>query len=331
MPATLTAPTVTAPTLADAERAAAAVLGGGAACVMLFGSVAREQQTEESDIDLVAVFHDLGDYEERWSIKGQLQGEAQEAAGHRVDVHVTDWPEWEHRSTRMKTTFESGVRSDALLLAGTQTPGPNINWDKEIGLPRTNWEEAVHSLLHTDQALTLLITIYRSEPSDEPPTPSPEINPQDPARKRYVGICSQAHAVVESALTGLIHCQGRKHPQRTHQLHQLLALVEEPARSQIEDVLDPILDIEGSKRPEEPYINWRIHGTYVTYRTIPVNAPITDSHVLAALETARIVFDEVTRATDDQRLTPMLTTLDQAWTTHHTINIATGKPYPTSR
>ena len=242
---------------------------------------------------LVAVFDDLGDYEERWSIEGQLQSMAREAARCRVDVHVTDWPEWEHRSTRMKTTFESGVRSDALVLAGTQTPGPNINWDKEIGLPRTNWEEAVHSLLHTDQALTLLITIYRSEPSGRPSTPSPEVNPQDPARQRYVGICSQAHAVVESALTGLIHCQGLKHPQRTHQLHQLLALVEEPARSQIEDVLDPILDIEGSKRPEEPYINWRIHGTYVTYRTIPVNPPITDFHVLAALETARIVFDEV--------------------------------------
>ena len=204
--------------MADAQRAAAAVSDGGAACVMLFGSVARGEQTADSDIDLVAVFNDLGDYEERWSIEGRLTSMAKDASGCRVDVHVTDWPEWEHRSTRMRTTFESGVRSDAFVLAGSHEPGPGIDWNKEIGLPRTNWEEAVHSLLHADQALTLLTTVYRSEPSDEPSTPSPEVNPQDPARKRFVGICSQAHAVVESALTGLIHCQGKVRPLRPEEI-----------------------------------------------------------------------------------------------------------------
>ncbi len=323
MPATLTAPT-----MADAERAAAAVLEGGAACVMLFGSVAREQQTEDSDIDLVAVFDDLGDYQERWKIQGQLQHLAQEATGHRVDVHVTDWPEWVHRSLRMQTTFESGVKFDALVLAGSQTPGPRTNWNKEIELPSTHHEEAVQSLLHTDLSLTLLVMAYRSEPSDEPPTPSPEINPQDPARKRFAGICSQAHAVTESALTALIHCQNQERPMLTHQLHQLLALVKEPSHSRIEDALRRIIDLEGSERPNEPYINWRVHGTYVTYRTIPLNAPITDDHVLAALETASIVIEEIAQATDDERLTPLQATLDRAWATYNTVNIATGKPFP---
>ena len=329
MTATLTAPTVVAPTMADAERAAAAVLGGGAACVMLFGSVAREQQTEQSDIDLVAVFDDLGDYEERWSIKGQLQGEAQEATGHRVDLHVTDWPEWEHRSTRMKTTFESGVRSDALVLAGTQTPGPNIDWDKEIALPRTDWGEASHYLFDAQQALRLLITIYCSEPSDEPSTPSPEINPQDPARQRYVGVCSQAHSATENSLTALIHCQGQRRPMLTHKLHELLALVADPARSQIETALERIRNLEGRPKKEGPFINWRVHGTYVAnYQPIPVNAAITDDHVLAALETARIAIDEIAQTIDDERISLVLTTLDRAFATYHTINIATGKPYP---
>ena len=318
-----------APSMADAERAATAVLGGGAACVMLFGSVAREQQTEHSDIDLVAVFDDLGDYEERWSIKGQLTSMAKSAAGRRVDVHVTDWPEWQHRSTRMKTTFESGVKSDALVLAGSQEPGPNIDWDKEIGLPRTNWEEASHYLFDAQQALRLLITIYCSEPSDEPSTPSPEINPQDPARQRYVGVCSQAHSATENSLTALIHCQGQRRPMLTHKLHELLALVAEPARSQIETALERISNLKGRPRDEGPFINWRVHGTYVAnYQPIPVNAAITDDHVLAALETARIAIDEIARAIDDERITLVLTTLDRAFATYHTINITTGNPYP---
>lgn len=326
MPATLTAPTI-----ADAERAATAVLGGGAACVMLFGSVAREQQTEHSDIDLVAVFDDLGDYEERLSIKGQLTSMAKSAAGCRVDVHVTDWPEWEHRSTRMKTTFESGVRSDALVLAGSQEPGPNIDWDKEIALPRTDWGEASHYLFDAQQALRLLITIYCSEPSDEPPTPSPEINPQDPARQRYVGVCSQAHSATENSLTALIHCQGQRRPMLTHKLHELIALVAEPARSQINTALERIRNLEGRPKDEGPFINWRVHGTYVAnYQPIPVNASTTDDHVLAALETARIAIDEITRTIDDERITAVQTTLDRAWTTYHTINIATGKPFPKS-
>ena len=315
--------------MADAERAAAVVMEGGAACVMLFGSVARQQQTEESDIDLVAVFDDLGDYQERWDIEGQLRHLAREASGHRVDVHVTDWPEWVHRSTQMRTTFESGVKFDALVLAGNQKPGPRTNWYKEIELPSTPWEEAVHSLLHTDQSLTLLGLVYRSEPSNEPSTPSPEINPQDPARKRFAGICSQAHAVTESALTALIHCQNQEHPMRTHQLHELLALVKEPTRSRIEDALRRIIDLEGSERPNEPYINWRVHGTYVTYRAIPLNALIADAHVLAALETASIVIEEIAQATDDERITPLQATLNRAWATYHTINITTGHPYPT--
>lgn len=325
MPATLIAPT-----MADAQRAAAAVSDGGTACVLLFGSVARGEQTADSDIDLVAVFDDLGDYEEREPIKGQLKMVARDAAGCRVDVHVTDWPEWHHRSTRMRTTFESGVRSDALVLAGSQEPSPNINWNKVIGLPRTNWEEALTSFFHTHQGLRLLITMYRSAPSNEPSSLSPEINPQDPARQRLVGVCFQAHAVTENALTTLIHCQGRRRPQRTHQLHQLLALVEQPPRSQIEDALDPILGIAGSEPPAEPYINWRVHGTYVTLRTIPVNPPMADDHVLAALKTASIVFDEISRTIDDERITPAQTTLDEAWTIYHAINIATGKPFPNS-
>ena len=53
-----------APVRADAERAAAALAEAGAGRVVLFGSVARGEADEHSDIDLMAVFDDL-DYERR--------------------------------------------------------------------------------------------------------------------------------------------------------------------------------------------------------------------------------------------------------------------------
>ena len=57
---------------------------------------------------------------------------------------------------------------------------------------------------------------------------------------------------------------------------------------------------------------------------------MADDHVLAALKTASIVIDEISRTIDDDRITLAQTTLDEAWTTYHAINIATGKPFPTS-
>lgn len=53
-----------APCRADAERAAAVLAEAGAGRVVLFGSVARGEAGERSDIDLMAVYDDL-DYRKR--------------------------------------------------------------------------------------------------------------------------------------------------------------------------------------------------------------------------------------------------------------------------
>ncbi len=68
-------------------RAAAAVARMDAAQVLLFGSVADGTATPSSDIDLVAVFDDLGDYSRRYRIKCEAQAAAREASG-----HVEAWP-----------------------------------------------------------------------------------------------------------------------------------------------------------------------------------------------------------------------------------------------
>ena len=89
--------TESAPSKSDAARVADAFAAAGVCEVWLFGSVARGDSTESSDIDLVAVCADL-DYAERWDRKCELTKLGEHISGQRVDVLVTDLPEW--RSAR---------------------------------------------------------------------------------------------------------------------------------------------------------------------------------------------------------------------------------------
>ena len=122
------------PDLAAARRAAQELVGAGAGRVLVFGSVARGEATEDSDIDLVAVFDDLGDYSTRAKRRCALEAKAREAAGCPVDVMVTDAPEWAVRTTKVPCSVEARVVGDAVVLADAGSHA-RIDWDKEIGLP----------------------------------------------------------------------------------------------------------------------------------------------------------------------------------------------------
>ena len=98
-----------APELADARRAAAALADAGVARVVLFGSVARGDATAHSDIDLMAIYDDL-DYAVRWETRCALKPLAESAAGYPVDVVVTDRPEWKVRTTHVSTSFQEPRR-----------------------------------------------------------------------------------------------------------------------------------------------------------------------------------------------------------------------------
>ncbi len=99
---------VKVPGRVDAERAAALLVSEGAGKVLLFGSVARGEASEESDIDLVAIYDDL-DYEERFARKRELSKLARETIGCPVDVLVTDRPEWKIRTQEVVTSLESRI------------------------------------------------------------------------------------------------------------------------------------------------------------------------------------------------------------------------------
>ena len=97
------------PTRADARRAADALAAIGARQVLLFGSVAQGDPNLESDIDLVAVFDDLGRLPEASEqSRPRARKAVENACGWACDILVTDRVEWYVRS-KLATTVEAEI------------------------------------------------------------------------------------------------------------------------------------------------------------------------------------------------------------------------------
>lgn len=241
------------PCRADAQRAADALAQAGVARVLLFGSLARGEAGEGSDIDLVAVFDDL-DYAQRRSRRHELAGLARAASGHRVDMHVTDRPEWRVRTEQVLTSFERRIAAHAVPL--TDTPPGDVSWEKEIGLPASDVHESAARLKDTLRALIALegeLAPYRSE-----------VLSLDEARyddytavleARMVQCCASVQAIIETALKSMLHiAPGAPLDRWTHDVELLAGGLAEPHRSEIRALLAPV--------PPPGITVWRSAGVY---------------------------------------------------------------------
>ena len=237
-----------APCLDDARAAARAISEAGAAQVLVFGSVARGEATPHSDIDLVAVFDDLGDYSRRRDLKTALGRAAAAAAGRPVDVTVTDRPEWKRRTESVSASFEAKIAGDARILVD-RPPTDDVRWDKDIGRPMTNLQEAeAHSYeasLHLDGLLLDL------RPDIDEIASAPRMR-----FVRFRRLCYESSMAVES-LTKAWVALGGQYPRRSHQISLLFGQLGDDPEAAVSDLLahHGLVPDEVSK--------WRIEGTYV--------------------------------------------------------------------
>ncbi len=276
----------TAPSLADARRAAEAVAVEGVSQVLLFGSLARGEESLESDIDLVAIFDDL-DYRTRWDRKVLLERLAADAAGRPVDVRVTDWPEWTIRSEVVTTSFESAIAVHAVVLWRGEPQG--VNWGKEIGLPTTNQGDAINSLEHVRQALTRLydnLDLSRNEQG--------ALEDRDPTEYlwamavRLRSVCSEAQLVAENSLKALVHHRGRDAPGLTHDLEGLLEKLSVEDQQNLRTMFTGIEPKDVSP--------WRKRGTYpADCPEVPLGVLVTTAHrtTTTATRLARFAADRL--------------------------------------
>lgn len=247
------------PTIDDARAAArhlSAVLDP--AEVLLFGSVARGTQDQNSDLDLILVFDDLDDYANRRKLAVRAMDAVAEVTGVGCDVRITDRPEWETRTRRCASTFEAHIASHAITLA-TRPPRSAIHWDKDIGMAPTDEQQAAASLENTVHALNSLLPLLRPSAHESDALSAGDARYADDMRhSRLLNVCAQAQAAMEAALKALIHALKGPHPENIHSIGGLIAAAGEHLADVDAEVLGAAL---GPVSPVQASI-WRQTGTY---------------------------------------------------------------------
>ena len=167
-------------------------MAAGVSRVVLFGSVARGEATEHSDIDLVAIYDDLdyGERRERRAELTELLGDAVWAPGrctrHRpAGVKV--------RTEQVLTSFENRIAGEGVVLAD-QGMG-EVEWGKEMVLPTSGYAEAVRRLREVSKALTTL-NMFLTPDEEE----LEERKFGDPDEALYISPCGSKTLVAKSSV-----------------------------------------------------------------------------------------------------------------------------------
>ena len=212
------------PTVEEA-RAAAAAIGAAhpdVARVMLFGSVARGEAVSDSDIDLVVLIDDLGDYRDRGRLARRLADAARSAASHRVDVQLSDLVEWRTRTGHVSASFEASLAGELVSLLQRE-PQTEPDWGKPMSRAATNLAEATNrcrDMRDHLQQLTERLIPGRYEAAAEDSARREEY-----LRNRRRHVCGHAADAIEVAIKTVIVTSGIS-PARKHDIGELLEQVE---------------------------------------------------------------------------------------------------------
>ncbi|WP_419944915.1 nucleotidyltransferase domain-containing protein [Candidatus Poriferisodalis sp.] len=231
-----------APDIEAARRAADELVRAGAGRVLLFGSVARGEATDRSDIDLVAIYDDL-DYKVRSKRRCALEAQAGAVAGCPVDVVVTDAPEWQVRTTRVPCSVEARIAGYAVELADTGRHA-GIDWNKEIGLPSnptaelaSRFGEIYNAALRLENHLRPTVAEIRD--ADAGNTASQHHK----EGVRFASAMSEVLAIVESAAKATHIASVGTAPAWKHNIPALLKNQPEPIRNAFFALAGSTLDL----------------------------------------------------------------------------------------
>lgn len=114
--------------------------------VILFGSTARSETTQESDIDLLVVMDHAWD-------RLKLMQEAHQAftgSGESVDIMITDLAEVARRGHRKDWAMFGALQDEGIVLYEKEPDMPRDEGDRWLGLSRRHLRAAQHHLTQED-------------------------------------------------------------------------------------------------------------------------------------------------------------------------------------
>lgn len=249
-----------APTLDDARLAAHALVGAGAREVWLYGSVARGESAPGSDIDLVAVLDDL-EYRRRLRVKSELQEAARQACGCRVEVLVTDRPEWRIQRDRVSSSFASAISCDLKLIACSSDYSVSVDWGKQQVMATSNDELALERLRG------VLLNLTKIDASREPSLSERELaDADDPADYllvrggRLVVLCEAADMAVENAAKAVGVLSGVDAPTLwEHDVRKVIERLDDQDSAALAELLAAAPELV---RSPDYVTMWRTRGVY---------------------------------------------------------------------
>ena len=209
--------------LEEARRAAEAIDAErtDVARVMLFGSTARGEADPDSDIDLVVVVNDLGDYWHRRQVKAELASAAKRVTSRRLDLHITDRPEWKLRTECVPASFEASLSGDLVTLI-ENFPLDEPDWGKPMMKPTSNLAEAAVRGGDVAQCLRDLIRYLHPDSYEQAADDEQERDHALKNRRRQV--CGHAADAAEVAIKAVIALGGVS-PTKIHDFEDLIGQI----------------------------------------------------------------------------------------------------------
>ena len=240
--------------MSEARQAAQAVVAArpDVVKVMLFGSIARGEATEVSDIDLMVVFDDLGDYSCRREIRDRLAKVVRGFTSCSVDLHVTDLPEWKVRTEQVSASFEASIADDLVTLA-EQPVRRRPEWEKPLRKPATNLDEAGSRF---SDVVRQLRSLNCEMLPDENELVGDAFQRERELKERRRTACGRAADVVVAAVKTVIALGGAS-PAKTHNLAELIRQVEpSERRAQVASL------VRASSVPMDSISAWHVKANY---------------------------------------------------------------------
>ena len=241
-----------APKLDDAARAAEAMAAADPHIVrvVVFGSVAKQTQRAESDIDLIAVTaaprsastdHGAAQY--------ALRQAAEAASGIKCEVILTTIGEWEWSLEHARSSVYGEAHARGITLMQRPCPPP-APWAEETAVLRDDWGLALKDLEGGHRKNLEVVRILKSIPGE---IATGEWIPAD-RDYAYESALESAHMSIEKSLTALGRLHLRRYLDNTHNIDVMAGKLRPTPSGPF---VDAVLDTLDTAERDGAHTNWR--------------------------------------------------------------------------